>query len=167
MGEREEFTAEGDGRARPIRGEEGEPRATPLGSRLRGNHPCRLRPAHQGDENGLAFSIAAWSVAAAGELDSGSGAGMTDGSPFVYFRTNDDKMALVSSTRQALRPFVKLRTGELRRASGQAQRVGVMGRRGSRESGFLETQLQRTQDQGTEDRENQARGNHRRWVWPA
>ena len=30
------------------------------------------------DENGLAFSIAAWSVAAAGELDSGSGAGMTD-----------------------------------------------------------------------------------------
>ena len=30
------------------------------------------------DENGLTFSTAAWSVAAAGELDSGSGAGMTD-----------------------------------------------------------------------------------------
>ena len=50
--------------------------------------------------------------------------------------------------RQALRPFVKLRTGELRRASGQAQRVGSYGERGIKGERFLETQLQRTQAQG-------------------
>ena len=34
---------------------------------------------------GAGFSVAAWSVAAAGELDSGSGAGMTDWAAFRLF----------------------------------------------------------------------------------